>query len=404
MNIWENITVALQGLIANKMRSILTMLGIIIGVLAVIVGTAIGQGSRQEILERIQSLGSNVITVRAGAGRQGRVSGGQGSSQRMTMADVEEMQKNCPTVIAVAPQIQKNAQVKFGNKNTNTSINCTTPDFLKIRNYSIEDGRSFTDQEVHGMRKVCLVGKTTATTLFGDSTPIGKNLRIQGVSFEIVGLLASKGNALFGDPDDLIMIPITTGMKQVFGIDYLSNIYAQTAEADQADQATKEIEAALRKTHRLRTGEPDDFRVRAQQEFMQMQEQSSQTLTLLLSGIAGVALLVGGIGIMNIMLVSVTERTREIGIRKAVGAKNSNILIQFLIESMTLSILGGLAGIAGGFAASMMISKMLDMPTIVSLFWVGVAFGSSAIIGIFFGIYPAYKAAQLDPIEALRFQ
>jgi putative ABC transport system permease protein len=254
------------------------------------------------------------------------------------------------------------------------------------------------------MRKVCLVGKTTATTLFGDSTPIGKNLRIQGVSFEIVGLLASKGNALFGDPDDLIMIPITTGMKQVFGIDYLSNIYAQTAEADQADQATKEIEAALRKTHRLRTGEPDDFRVRAQQEFMQMQEQSSQTLTLLLSGIAGVALLVGGIGIMNIMLVSVTERTREIGIRKAVGAKNSNILIQFLIESMTLSILGGLAGIAGGFAASMMISKMLDMPTIVSLFWVGVAFGSSAIIGIFFGIYPAYKAAQLDPIEALRFQ
>jgi ABC-type antimicrobial peptide transport system permease subunit len=404
MNIWENITVALQGLIANKMRSILTMLGIIIGVLAVIVGTAIGQGSRQQILERIQSLGSNVITIRAGSSRTGRVSGGQGSSQTLTLNDVDAIEKNCPTVSAIAPVLQRSAQVKFSNQNTNTTIYCTTPAFLNIRSYSLEDGHSFTDNDVHSMRKVCLVGKTTATTLFGDGTPVGRSLRIQGTSFEIVGLLASKGSALFGDPDDLIMIPISTGMKQVFGLDYLSNIYAQTAQANQADQATQEIETTLRKTHRIKAGEDDDFSVRAQQEFMQMQEQSSQTLTLLLSGIAGVALLVGGIGIMNIMLVSVTERTREIGIRKAVGAKNSNILIQFLIESMTLSILGGLVGIAGGFAGSALMSQVLGMPTIVSPFWVGVAFGSSAAIGVFFGIYPAYKAAQLDPIEALRFQ
>jgi len=404
MNIWENIIIALQGLIANKLRSSLTMLGIIIGVLAVIVGTAIGQGSRQQILERIQSLGSNVITVRPGSRHSGRVSGGQGSRQNMTMADATAIEQECPTVTAVAPLVQQSAQVKYTNKNTNTSIYCTTPAFLSIRGYSLETGRSFTEREARGMRKVCLVGKTTATTLFGDSMPVGRDLRIQGVQFEIVGLLASKGSALFGDPDDLVIIPITTGMKQVFGINYLSSIYAQTAQADEANKATAEIESALRKTHRIKSGEDDDFSVRAQQEFMEMQEQSSQTLTLLLSGIAGVALLVGGIGIMNIMLVSVTERTREIGIRKAVGARNNNILFQFLIESMTLSVLGGLIGIAGGFAASAMMSQVLDMPTIVSPFWVGVAFGSSAIIGIFFGIYPAYKAAQLDPIEALRFQ
>jgi putative ABC transport system permease protein len=349
-------------------------------------------------------LGSNVITIRPGSSSTGRVSAGQGSRQNMTMADVTAIEHECPTVIAAAPLLQRSAQVKFSNQNTNTSIYCTTPSFLTIRGYALEDGRTFTNQEVHSMRKVCLVGKTTATTLFGDAEPVGRSLRIQGVSFDIIGLLASKGSALFGDPDDLIMIPITTGMKQVFGINYLSNIYAQTAQANGADKATAEIEAALRKTHRIKAGEDDDFSVRAQQEFMQMQEQSSQTLTLLLSGIAGVALLVGGIGIMNIMLVSVTERTREIGIRKAVGARNSNILFQFLIESMTLSVLGGLIGIAGGFAASAMMSQVLAMPTIVSPFWVGVAFGSSAVIGIFFGIYPAYKAAQLDPIEALRFQ
>jgi putative ABC transport system permease protein len=404
MDIWENILVALQGLAANKLRSVLTMLGIIIGVLAVILGTAIGQGSRQQILDRIQSLGSNAITVFPGQSRQGPAMGGQGSAQSLTLDDADAIRKNCPTVIGVAPQVQRSAQVKYGNQNTSTSIVCTTPEFLSIRGFKMESGEFFTDHDVRGRRKVCIVGQTTAQNLFGGSTPIGKSLRIKGINFKIIGLLALKGSALFGDPDDQIVIPVTTGMKQVFGVDSVSQIYAQTAKAEQATKASGEIEEALRKSHKLLPSAENDFSVRTQQEFMQLGDQSSQTLTFLLTGIAAVALLVGGIGIMNIMLVSVTERTREIGIRKAVGAKNFNILFQFLIEALTLSILGGLIGIGGGFLVSALITSLLGWPTIVSPFWVVVAFCSSAAIGVFFGIYPAYKAAQLDPIEALRYQ
>lgn len=404
MNFLENIQIALGGLTANKLRSALTMLGIIIGVLAVILGTAIGQGSRQQVLERIQSLGSNAITVFAGSNRQGPVSGGAGTSVALTLDDVEAIRKNCPTVVNAAPQVQRSAQVKYGNKNTSTSIVCTTPAFLPIRGFSVAAGRFFTEAEVRGRRKVCVVGKTTADTLFEGSTPIGKSLRIKGINFRIVGLLASKGSALFGDPDDQIVIPISTGMKQVFGVDSLSNIYAQTAKAEEATRAADEITAALRKTHKLSANQEPDFNVRTQQEFMQIQDQSSQTLTFLLTGIAAVALLVGGIGIMNIMLVSVTERTREIGIRKAVGARNGDILLQFLIEAMTLSVFGGLIGIGGGFLTCSLITSMFGWPTVIMPMWVILAFSSSAVIGIFFGIYPAFKAAQLDPIEALRYQ
>ncbi|HVF10384.1 MAG TPA: ABC transporter permease, partial [Abditibacteriaceae bacterium] len=404
MNLWENVLVALQGLAANKLRSLLTMLGIIIGVLAVILGTAIGQGSRQQVLERIQSLGSNAITVFPGQSRQGAVMGGAGSRQSLKMEDADAIRKGCPTIIAVAPQVQQRAQVKYGNQNTSTSIICTTPEFLPIRGFRVERGKFFTDSDVRGRRKVCVIGKTTAQNLFGDNVPIGKALRIGGINFKIVGLLALKGSALFGDPDDQIVIPVTTGMKQVFGQDHLSNIYAQTAKAEDAVKASIEIENVLMKAHKIAPNDDPDFTVRTQQEFMQVGDQASQTLTFLLTGIAAVALLVGGIGIMNIMLVSVTERTREIGIRKAVGAKNSNILFQFLIEAMTLSIVGGLTGIGGGFLAANLITSWLGWPTVVSLFWVGVAFSSSAIIGMFFGIYPAWKAAQLDPIEALRYQ
>jgi putative ABC transport system permease protein len=404
MDIWENVWVALQGLAANKLRSSLTMLGIIIGVLAVILGTAIGQGSRAQILDRIQSLGSNAITVFPGQSRQGPARGGQGSAVSLTLADADAIRKNCPTVIGVAPQVQRSAQVKYGNQNTSTSIVCTTPEFLAIRGFRVETGDFFTDRDVRGHRKVCVVGKTTAQTLFGESTPIGKSLRIKGINFKIIGLLALKGSALFGDPDDQIVIPVTTGMKQVFGVDSVSQIYAQTARAEEADKAAAEIEDALRKSHKLAASAESDFSVRTQQEFMQLGDQSSQTLTFLLTGIAAVALLVGGIGIMNIMLVSVTERTREIGIRKAVGAKNFNILFQFLIEALTLSVMGGLIGILGGVLASSLISSLLGWPTQISPFWVTVAFCSSAGIGVFFGIYPAWKAAQLDPIEALRYQ
>ena len=404
MDLWENIMVALQGLIANKLRSALTMLGIIIGVLAVIVGTAIGQGSRQDVLEKIQSLGSNTITIFSGQQRRGAVSFGQGSSQSLTMKDVEAIRKNCPSVIAVTPQVSRSAQVKYGNQNTSTSIICTGPEYLQIRNFRVETGSFFTEKDVRSMRKVCVIGKTTAETLFGSSVPIGKSVRIRGVNFRIIGIMALKGAALFGNPDDQIYIPITTGMKQIFGTDSLNQIFAQVASLERSPQAVTEIEEAMRKAHKLLPSAENDFQVRTQAEFMQTQEQAGQAFTFLLSGIAAVALLVGGIGIMNIMLVSVTERTREIGIRKAVGARNSDILIQFLIESMTLSILGGLIGIAAGFGLSGIIGSALGWPTAISMLWVAVAFISSATIGIVFGVYPAYTAAQLDPIEALRYQ
>ena len=406
MNLWENILVGLGGIAANKLRASLTMLGIFIGVLAVVLGTAIGQGARAQILSSIQSLGSNSITIFAGQSRQGGVRGGQGSGQGLRMKDVTAIRKNCPTVSAVAPQVQRSAQVKYGNQNTNTTIICTTPEFLGIRGFSVADGNFFSERDVRGRRKVCIVGSTTAKNLFGGSAPVGKTLRIGGIVFRIIGLMAVKGSAMFGDPDDQIIIPITTGMGQVFGTDYLSNIYAQTEKADDASKAATEITDALRKSHRIKStsGDDDDFDVRTQQEFLQFGDQSGQTLTFVLSGIAAVALLVGGIGIMNIMLVSVTERTREIGIRKAVGATGSNILFQFLVEAATLSILGGLLGIAGGYGLSALIRSATGFPAQVAPFWVGVAFGSSAAIGLFFGIYPAYKASRLDPIEALRYQ
>jgi putative ABC transport system permease protein len=405
MNILENVIVALQGLVANKLRSSLTMLGIIIGVLAVILGTAIGQGSRQQILERIQALGSNTITVFAGSQRRGAVSFGMGSMQTLKLEDVEAIRKNCPSVTAAAPSISRSAQVKYGNQNTSTSIVCTTPEYLTVRGFTVEQGRFFTDKEVKGMRKVCIVGKTAAQNLFGDGAPIGKSLRIRGINFKIIGLMALKGTAMFGDPDDQIYVPVTAGMKMVFGVDYISMINAQTSTMEKTAEAVAEIDSALRKAHRIApNAETTDFVVRTQAEFMQTQEQAGQAFTLLLTGIAAVALLVGGIGIMNIMLVSVTERTREIGIRKAVGATSSNILFQFLVESMTLSLVGGVIGIGSGFLVSRGIGAWLGWPTVISMLWVGIAFFSSATIGIFFGIYPAWKAAQLNPIEALRYE
>ncbi|MBV9865843.1 MAG: ABC transporter permease [Abitibacteriaceae bacterium] len=404
MNIWENVIVALQGLVANKLRAALTMLGIIIGVMAVILGTAIGNGSRQQVLEKIQALGSNSMTIFAGQQKKGGVGFGFGSTQTLKLADAQAIRKSCPHVIAVAPQLQRNAQVKYGNQNTSTTILGTTPEFLQIAVFHVETGQMFTEKDVRGMRKVCVIGKTTAQTLFGDSAPIGKSVRIQGINFKIIGLMALKGSAMFGDPDDRVYVPVTTAQKMIFGVDYVSQIATQTATVDATTAAVAEIETALRKSHKLLPNADNDFMIRTQAEFMQTQEQAGEAFTFLLTGIAAVALLVGGIGIMNIMLVSVTERTREIGIRKAVGANNFNILFQFLIEAMTLSVCGGLIGIGFGFLTSSLIGSLLGWPTIISMTWVFIAFFSSATIGVAFGIYPAWKAAQLDPIEALRYQ
>ena len=404
MNIWENIIVAFQGLAANKLRSALTMLGITIGVFSVILGTAIGQGARQELLGRVQRLGSNSIVVFADPSRGGTAQGAPKKSDQLTPEDADYVLKNSSLVTRVAPQVMRQARVKFRNKSADTNIVCTTPDYTEISNYQLAAGAYFTARDVRGRRKVCVVGKTIADKLFGGGTPIGKTLRIQGMNFTIVGLLRSKGSSLFGDPDDQILIPLTTGMKQVFGVEGLTMISAQTAKADDSDQAVEQIQNALRKRNKIKPPEKDNFDVRSQQELMNFGNTATQILTFLLSGIAGVALLVGGIGIMNIMLVSVTERTREIGIRKAMGARNFNILFQFLIEALTLSVTGGLIGIGGGYLVSALLTTYTPVPALVSPLWVSVAFFVSAGIGVFFGIYPAYKAAQLDPIEALRFQ
>ena len=404
MNIWENILVALQGLTSNKLRSALTMLGITIGVFSVILGTAIGQGARQELLGRVQALGSNSIIIFADPSRGGTVQGNGTKSDELTLEDSDYILENSPLVTRIAPQVLRPAQVKFRNKSASTNIVCTTPDYTEIAGYNLEAGAYFSERDVRGRRKVCVVGKTVATKLFGEGAPIGKTLRIQRINFRIVGLLKSKGSSLFGDPDDQILIPLTTGMKQVFGEDNVSMISAQAANANDSPRAVKQIKEALRRRHKIRPPEQDNFDVRSQQELMQFGDTATQILTYLLSGIAGVALLVGGIGIMNIMLVSVTERTREIGIRKAMGARNFNILFQFLIEALTLSVTGGLIGIGGGYLVAALLTTYTPIPAVVSPLWVSIAFFVSAGIGVFFGIYPASKAAQLDPIEALRFQ
>jgi len=402
MNFWENLRIALRGVAANRLRSFLTMLGIIIGVLAVIVGTGIGGGASELMLQKIQSLGSNSITIIPGEQKMGPVTAGL--NQTLTPKDLGFLQRECPMLTAIAPQLSRAAQVKYGDKNTNTSIICTTPGYLSIREFSVGPGRFFTDEEVRGRAKVCIVGYTTAMNLFNGDAPLGRPLRIQGVSFIIIGIMAFKGSALFGDPDDQVVIPVTSGMTDVFGSLSYSDIDAQTAEANQADIAAAEIEVALRKSHRLRNDQDDDFTVHTQEEILKLQHTISLILTALLCSSAGVTLLVGGIGIMNIMLVSVTERTKEIGIRKAVGARASDIRNQFLIEAGTLSVLGGLIGIGGSYCICGLITALLHFPTEISPIWVLAAFGVSAAIGLFFGFYPAYTASMLDPIEALRYE
>lgn len=402
MNIWSNVWVALQSLAANKLRSALTVLGITIGVLSVILCTAVGNGVRQQILGQVQALGSNSIIVFPGQQKKGGIA--IGTQPSLKPKDAVAIRKECPSIIAVASTLQRPAQVKFRNKNSTINIICTEPDYLIIQNFHIESGRFLSERDVTAMRKVCVVGKTTARTLFGDNVPLGQMVRIKGAPFKIVGIMALKGSAMFGNPDDQVYIPVTAGMKVVFGVDYITQLNAQVAGVPQNEQAIKELDKTLRKMHRLRSTEEADYTILSQAELLRSVNTIGTALTLLLAGIASISLLVGGIGIMNIMIVSVTERTREIGIRKAVGAKNRDILFQFLIESVTVTLLGGTIGILAGLGISNLIASLLGWSSIVSPFWIVTSFFSSTAIGIFFGIYPAYQAAQLDPIEALRYQ
>lgn len=402
MNIWSNIWVALQSLTTNKLRSALTVLGITIGVLSVILCTAVGNGVRQQILGQVQALGSNSIFVMPGQQKRGGVA--VGTKPSMKPKDAVAIRKECPSIVAVAATLQRPTQIKFGNKNSMTNIICTEPDYLVIQNFRVESGRFLTERDVSSMKKVCVIGKTTAQDLFGDEVPLGKMIRIQGVAFRIVGIMALKGSAMFGNPDDQVYIPVTAGMKLVFGVDYVTQLNAQVGEVSRNEQAKQEMEKTLRKMHRIKDGDESDFTIFSQAELLRSVNVIGTALTLLLAGIASISLVVGGIGIMNIMIVSVTERTREIGIRKAVGARNRDILFQFLIESMTVTLLGGTIGILAGLGISNLIASLLGWSSIVSPLWIGLSFFSSTAIGIFFGIYPAYQASQLDPIEALRYQ
>ena len=412
MNIWESIQIALEAIVANRLRSALTMLGIIFGVGAVIAAVSMTQGARAATLKQFERFGTNVLTVRAGQTRHGPVRGGVGSQQNLTWADAEAIAQECPSVVAVAPQVQTSAQVKAGNANTSTRIVGVTENFPSVRDFKFAEGRFFTAREVKARSKVAVLGPTVVENLFGaGSTVAGEQIKIKSVTFRVLGQFETKGSMGMFSQDDQIMVPITTAMYRLIGRsgayvgprDSVNSINVQFADMKLADQARAEVEALLRERHGIRAGSDDDFFVMSAADFIAGAEEASRIMTLLFGSIAAVSLLVGGIGIMNIMLVSVTERTREIGLRKAVGATPRDILLQFLIESLTLSMAGGTIGVGMGITAAYAM-RFVGLNTAISIPWVIIAFSFAAFTGVFFGLLPAQKAAMLDPVEALRHE
>jgi putative ABC transport system permease protein len=410
MTVGEAFRIALQGLLANKLRSVLTMLGIIIGVGAFIIMVSLGQGVAKATQDSIRKLGTNVLTVVPQAQQTRGVSQGMGSSQTLKFEDAEAIKKNCPSVKAVAPEYSgRGVRVKFQNQNTTTTVLGSTPEYFEIRNQPLAKGKLFDDDDVKRKAKVCVIGDNIRETIFGSNDPINKYLKLAGQNFKVLGVIQKRGGTPFRNPDDQITIPITTAMKRVFSVEYLGSISVQAINDKKMLEAEDEIKAAVRKSQKLRADEPDSIRIFNQADLSDSAAQQSTFMTLLLAGIALVSLVVGGIGIMNIMLVSVTERTREIGIRKAIGAKRKDILYQFLIESVTMSLVGGLIGIALGIGISLQMAKTPDQggagfPMLLSMQPILISFGFSAAVGIFFGIYPAIKASALNPIEALRYE
>jgi putative ABC transport system permease protein len=405
MRIIAILKIAIRALRKNVMRTSLTMLGIIIGVAAVIAMVSIGNGAKAQIEANIASLGQNTIGIWSGNFRRGGVSMGFGSAGTLTKEDMQAIEREVPGVLAISPEVRAGAQVTAGNQNISTSIMGVSASYPEFRNWTFSNGGPFSEQDVNAQAKVALLGKTTATTLFGETDPVGQTIRIRNVPFTVVGLLNPKGAGFGGqDQDDVIMIPWTSAMTRLTGGTTFRNLSMQGASADQLDEISEAITSLLRQRHRLQDGVDDDFSIRTQTETLETFTSTAKTMTMLLGSIAGVSLLVGGIGIMNIMLVSVTERTREIGIRMAVGAKSGDILSQFLAEAVTLSIVGGIAGIGIGVGISRLISVNMGWPVLTSSNAITVAFLFSAAIGIFFGFYPARKAAQLDPIESLRYE
>jgi putative ABC transport system permease protein len=406
----KTMRIALRALEVNKVRSALTMLGIVIGVAAVIATVAVGSGATQRVEQQIASIGSNIIIVIPGSLTSSGLRLGTGNVITLTESDARELPLQCPEIAAAAPSVRGSAQIVYGDSNWATSIVGTTPSFLTIRDLTLSSGAPFTDHDVDTATKVALLGKTVVDNLFGGADPVGQTIRIKHVPFTVVGVLTRKGQSPTGqDQDDIVLLPVTTAKRKVLGIrsanaDSVSSIMLQAKDAGQILAAQEAATALLRQRHHLQAGQEDDFSIRNMEEVFAAQEESSRIMSLMLAAVASVSLIVGGIGIMNIMLVSVRERTREIGLRQAVGAKTRDILMQFLVEATTLSLAGGIVGIVLGTAASAVISSLADWQTVIGLGAVSLAVFFSALVGITFGYYPARKAAYLDPIEALRYE
>ncbi len=401
----ELLKMAGLSLIANKLRTILTMLGIIIGVSAVIAMVSVGMGVKKNVVDSISRLGSNMLMVMPGSSNRGGVRGAAGSVITLTYDDAEAIKKRIKDVAYVSPTVQGSYQVVYGHENWNTTVTGVIPEYVSIQSLTLQSGIFFGEHDVDVRNRVAVIGTTVAQNLFGTVNPVGKKIRIGNAPYTVIGLLASKGQSSVGqDQDDVVLIPLTTAQERLIGITYVRNINVQVASSDKMDEVQENIEKLLRQRHRIREGSDDDFNVRNLTSLMETMSETTTMITLLLGSIAGISLIVGGIGIMNIMMVSVTERTREIGIRKAIGATYNSIMMQFLIESTMISILGGIIGIFLGIGLAQAISKFGNFTTVISGASIVASFGFSLFVGIFFGMLPARKAARLDPIDALRYE
>ena len=401
----ELLKMAWRSLAANKLRTFLTMLGVIIGVTSVIALVSVGMGVKKNVVDSISRLGSNMLIVSPGSSNRGGPRGAAGSITTLTFDDAEAIADKIKNISHVSPTVQGSYQVVYGHENWNTTVTGVIPEYVAIQSLTLKSGLFFSEHDVDVRNRVAVIGATVATNLFESVNPVGKKIRIGNAPYTIIGVLESKGQSSGGqDQDDVVLIPLTTAQERLIGITYVRSINVQVSDADKMDEVQSNIEKLLRQRHRIRTGAEDDFHVRNLTSLMETMTSTTTMITLLLGAIAGISLIVGGVGIMNITLASVTERTREIGIRKAIGATYNSIMLQFLIESTMISIIGGIIGIFIGIVAAQLISKFGNFTTVISGLSIAASFGFALFVGVFFGMLPARKAARLDPIDALRYE